>query len=63
MNFALIIFLLCVVTGLLWAADRWSWKKRRPEGAPRPLWLEYTAGFFSSDLCGLHAAQLRRGAL
>ena len=46
MNFALIIFFLCVVTGLLWAADRWAWKKRRPEGAPRPIWLEYTAGFF-----------------
>lgn len=46
MNFALIIFLLCLATGVLWAGDRWVWRKRRPEGAPRPIWLEYTAGFF-----------------
>lgn len=46
MNFALIIFLLCVFTGVLWFADRLIWRKSRAAGAPRPLWLEYTAGFF-----------------
>lgn len=46
MNFALIVFLLCVFTGLLWFADRLVWRKRRAPDAPRPLWLEYTAGFF-----------------
>jgi signal peptidase I len=46
MNFALIIFVLCVITGILWFADRLSWRKRRAAGAPRPMWLEYTAGFF-----------------
>ncbi|MBU3724272.1 MAG: signal peptidase I [Burkholderiaceae bacterium] len=46
MNFALIVFLLCVFTGLLWIADRLVWRKRRAPDAPRPLWLEYTAGFF-----------------
>lgn len=46
MNFALIIFLLCVVTGTLWFADRLVWRKRRAGGEARPIWLEYTAGFF-----------------
>ena len=46
MNFALIVFLLCVVTGVLWSLDRWVWRKARPSDAPRPIWLEYTAGFF-----------------
>jgi signal peptidase I len=46
MNFALIIFLLCVLTGVLWFADRLIWRKKRAAGAARPLWLEYTAGFF-----------------
>lgn len=46
MNFALIVFLLCVVTGVLWSLDRWVWRKARPKNAPRPVWLEYTAGFF-----------------
>jgi len=46
MNFALIVFMLCVITGILWFADRLVWRKSRPRGAHRPLWLEYTAGFF-----------------
>ena len=46
MNFALILLLLCLATGSLWVADRLVWRKARPEGAHRPAWLEYTAGFF-----------------
>jgi signal peptidase I len=46
MNFAVIVFVLCVITGALWFADRLIWRKARPRGAHRPLWLEYTAGFF-----------------
>lgn len=46
MNFALIVFVLCLVTGALWFADRYVWRKRRAADAPRPIWLEYTAGFF-----------------
>lgn len=46
MNYSVILFTVCVVTGLLWALDRSIWRKQRPEGAPRPGWLEYTAGFF-----------------
>lgn len=46
MNFALIIFLLCILTGVLWFADRLVLRKKRAKGAARPVWLEYTAGFF-----------------
>ena len=46
MNFALIVFWLCIVTGSLWCLDRFVLRRRRPEGTPQPLWLEYTAGFF-----------------
>lgn len=46
MNYALILFLICLITGLLWVLDRAIWRHRRPAGAPRPGWLEYTAGFF-----------------
>jgi len=46
MNYSLILFLICLVTGVLWLLDRAIWRRQRPEGAPRPGWLEYTAGFF-----------------
>ena len=46
MNFALIVFGLCVVTGVLWFADRFLWQPKRDPQAARPIWLEYTAGFF-----------------
>jgi signal peptidase I len=46
MNFALIVFILCIITGILWFADRLVWRKQRAPKAPRPIWLEYTAGFF-----------------
>lgn len=46
MNFALIVFLLCVFTGVLWVLDRYVWRPRRGANSARPVWLEYTAGFF-----------------
>ena len=46
MNFALILFLLTLATGVLWAIDRvWFAKRRAPE-APEPAWVEYAASFF-----------------
>jgi signal peptidase I len=46
MNFALILFLLLVGTGLVWVAD-WLWLRRlRPAGAPEPWWIEYPKSFF-----------------
>ncbi len=50
MNFALILFLLLVATGLLWVIDRFFARKRRPAGAPSPWWVEYGASFFPDIL-------------
>ena len=46
MNFALILFVLCIATGVLWAADKFVFCKRRPAEAGEPLWVEYGASFF-----------------
>jgi signal peptidase I len=46
MNFALILFLLLVATGVLWFFDRFHARKRRQPGAPSPWWVEYGASFF-----------------
>jgi len=45
-NFALILFVLLVATGLIWLTDVLVFRKRRQPGAPDPLWVEYGAGFF-----------------
>ncbi|PKO83203.1 MAG: signal peptidase I [Betaproteobacteria bacterium HGW-Betaproteobacteria-11] len=46
MNFALILFLIVVATGILWAIDHFWTRKKRPEGAKEPWWVEYGASFF-----------------
>ncbi len=46
MNFALILFLLTVATGLLWLADRFVFRKKRAAQAKDPWWVEYGASFF-----------------
>ena len=46
MNFALILFLLTLATGVLWAADRFHFRRRRAVDAPEPAWVEYAASFF-----------------
>ncbi|MCX9158283.1 signal peptidase I [Niveibacterium sp. 24ML] len=46
MDFALILFVLSIVTGVLWAADRFVFRKKRPAEAPEPIWVEWGAGFF-----------------
>lgn len=46
MNFALILFVLLVTTGILWAIDHFWLRKRRPANAPSPWWVEYGASFF-----------------
>src|SRR5574343_1995585 len=46
MNFALILFVLMVVTGVLYAVDVRKFRKRRIKGAPEPLWVEWGASFF-----------------
>lgn len=46
MNFALFLFLLLLVSGVLWAADRFYARKHRAADAPSPWWVEYGASFF-----------------
>ena len=46
MNFALILFLLTIVSGVLWAIDRFHFRRRRAADAPEPAWVEYAASFF-----------------
>src|SRR5918993_1118975 len=46
MNFALIMFLLLVVTGAIWALDQYVLRKRRPPEAKEPWWIEYPKSFF-----------------
>ena len=46
MNFALILFVLLVVTGALYAVDRFHFRKLRASDAKEPLWVEWGASFF-----------------
>ena len=46
MNFALILFVLLVVSGILWCLDHFVFRKRRAPNAKEPLWVEYGASFF-----------------
>jgi signal peptidase I len=46
MNFALILFLLTLATGVLWFVDRVYFAGRRAADAPEPAWVEYAASFF-----------------
>ena len=46
MNFALILFVLTIITGIVWSIDRfWARKKRAPD-TPDPWWVEYGGSFF-----------------
>lgn len=46
MNFALILFLLTVATGLIALFDRLLLSRRRPAGTPEPWPVEYAKSFF-----------------
>ena len=46
MNFALILFLLTVVTGAIWLADRLVFAAKRGKDEPEPWWIEYPKSFF-----------------
>jgi len=45
-NFALILFVLLLVSGAIWAADSLLLKPKREKGTKDPWWVEYGAGFF-----------------
>ena len=46
MNFALILFLLTVVTGAVWFADKLYFARRRGADDAEPWWIEYPKSFF-----------------
>lgn len=46
MNFALLLFILLVVTGLVALADKLYFAKRRAADAKEPWWIEYGKSFF-----------------
>ena len=46
MNFALILFCLLLVSGGIWIADVFVFRKRRTPDAKDPWWVEYGASFF-----------------
>lgn len=45
-DFALILFVLTLVTGALWCVDRFYARPRRAPDAPSPWWVEWGAAFF-----------------
>ncbi|MDR1423691.1 MAG: signal peptidase I [Azoarcus sp.] len=45
-NLALILFVLLLITGVLWVLDRFYARPRRAEDAPSPAWVEWGAAFF-----------------
>ncbi|MQY50874.1 signal peptidase I [Rhodocyclus tenuis] len=46
MNFALILFILLLVSGAIWAVDVFIMRRRRAAGSKDPWWVEYGASFF-----------------
>src|SRR6476646_2719032 len=46
MNFALILFVLTAVTGVVWLADRLFFASKRSAAAHEPVWVEYSKSFF-----------------
>ncbi len=46
MNFALILLVLTVVTGVLYAIDVLKFRKLRATNTKEPLWVEWGASFF-----------------
>ncbi|MDR2711007.1 MAG: signal peptidase I [Burkholderiales bacterium] len=46
LNFPLILFLLTLATGVVWALDFFYLRKKRDPKTPTPAWIDYTASFF-----------------
>ncbi|HZQ59924.1 MAG TPA: signal peptidase I [Casimicrobiaceae bacterium] len=46
MNFALILFLATLITGVVALADRLVFARQREPGQPEPWWIEYPKSFF-----------------
>jgi signal peptidase I len=46
LSFALFLFILLTVTGVVWAVEAGWLRRRRPAGAKQPWWVEYSVSFF-----------------
>lgn len=46
MDFALIMFILLVITGSIWLLDRFMLAEKRGSGVAQPWWVEYARSFF-----------------
>ena len=46
MNFALILLVLTLITGILYAVDILKFRKLRAANDKQPLWVEWGADFF-----------------
>jgi len=46
MSFALFLLLLLVITGLAWLLDKAVLRRKRPQDARQPWWVEYSISFF-----------------
>jgi signal peptidase I len=46
MDFALIMFVLLLITGAIWLLDRFSLAAKRGSGVTEPWWVEYAKSFF-----------------
>jgi len=46
LNFALFLFILLVLTGVVWALEALWLRKQRAAGAKQPWWVEYSVSFF-----------------
>jgi len=45
-SFALFLFLLLAVTGLVWLLERYFLREKRSKDAKQPWWVEYSVSFF-----------------
>ena len=45
-DFSFLLVLLAAVTGVVWGADAWLIRRRRPAGAREPVLVEYARSFF-----------------
>ena len=48
MNFALILFLITLATGILWLIDVLYARKLRAPGSKNPIWVEWAPACFRS---------------
>lgn len=46
MDFALIMFVMLIVTGSIWLLDKWVLRAKRAEGVAEQWWVEYAKSFF-----------------